>query len=88
MYNDQSVISTGALKGNGMTESSNRTKVAAFLAILIVSAATMVLLFWRFPVATTLVTLGVFVLLGVSARLARAIEFVDTADIEHGEAIH
>jgi hypothetical protein len=69
-----------------MTESSsNRTNVAAFLAILVVSAATMVLLFWRFPLTTALITLGVFVLLGVSARLARAIEFVDVADLERGE---
>jgi hypothetical protein len=70
-----------------MTESSsNRTNVAAFLAILVVSAATMVVLFWRFPVTTALITLGVFVLLGVSARLARAIEISDVADIEQGEA--
>jgi hypothetical protein len=69
-----------------MTESSsNRTNVAAFLAILLVSAATMVVLFWRFPLTTALITLGVFVLLGVSARLARAIEFVDGADIDRGE---
>jgi hypothetical protein len=70
-----------------MTESSsNRTNVAAFLAILIVSAAIMVVLFWRFPVATAVITVGVFVLLGVSARLARAIEISDVADIEQGEA--
>ena len=69
-----------------MTESSSkRTNVAAFLAILAVSAATMIVLFWRFPVTTALITLGVFVLLGVSARLARAIEVVDVADIERGE---
>jgi hypothetical protein len=71
-----------------MTESSsNRTNVAAFLAILVVSAATMVVLFWRFPLTTALITIGVFVLLGVSARLARSIEIVD-ADIKQGEPIH
>jgi hypothetical protein len=71
-----------------MTESSsNRTNVAAFLAILLLSAATMVLLFWRFPLTTALITLGVFVLLGVSARLARAIEFSDAGDLERGEPI-
>jgi hypothetical protein len=71
-----------------MTESSsNRTNVAAFLAILVVSAATMVVLFWHFPMATAVVALGVFALLGVSAHLARAIESVDAADMERGEPI-
>jgi hypothetical protein len=37
-----------------------KTNVAAFLAVLVVSAATMVLLFWRFPADTAVVTLGVF----------------------------
>lgn len=70
-----------------MTESSSkRTNVAAFLAILVLSAATMLWLFWRFPLTTALVTLGVFAALGVSARLARAIEVVDVSDIEHREA--
>jgi membrane protein implicated in regulation of membrane protease activity len=71
-----------------MTESSSkRTNVAAFLAILLVSAATMVVLFWHFPVATAVVALAVFALLGVSARLARAIESADVADMERGEPI-
>jgi hypothetical protein len=71
-----------------MTESSsNRTNVAAFLAILIVSAATMVVLFWRFPLMTALITLAVLLLLGVSARLSRAIEFADVSDIEQSEPI-
>jgi len=71
-----------------MTESSsNKSNVAAFLAILVVSAATMVVLFWRFPLATAVITLAIFVLLGVSARLARAIEVVDVADIEQGDPI-
>jgi hypothetical protein len=70
----------------GMTESSSKkTNVAAFLAILVVSAATMVLLFWRFPLTTALITLAIFVALGISARLARAIEVIDVSDIEHGE---
>jgi hypothetical protein len=71
-----------------MTESSsNRTNVAAFLAILLVSAVTMVVLFWHFPLTTTVVALGVFALLGVSARLARAIESVDVADMDRGEPL-
>jgi hypothetical protein len=69
-----------------MTESSSKkTNVAAFLAILVVSAATMVLLFWRFPLTTALITLAIFVALGISARLARSIEVIDVSDIEHGE---
>jgi uncharacterized membrane protein len=72
-----------------MTESSsNRTNVAAFLATLVVSAVTMVVLFWRFPLITALITIGVFLLLGLAARLSRSIEFVDAADLEQREPIH
>jgi len=47
----------------------------------------MVVLFWHFPLTTTVVALGVFALLGVSARLARAIESVDVADMDRGEPL-
>jgi uncharacterized integral membrane protein len=68
-----------------MTESSSaRMGILAFLAILTVSAATMLWLFWRFPVPTAVVTLGVFVALGVSARLARSIE-VELQDLDRTE---
>jgi hypothetical protein len=48
--------------------------IVAFLAILTVSAGTMLWLFWRFPLTTAIVTLGVFAALAVLARLARSID--------------
>jgi CHASE2 domain-containing sensor protein len=46
----------------------------AFLIVLAVSAGTMLWLLWRFPLMTALITLGVFTVLGVLARLARSID--------------
>jgi membrane protein implicated in regulation of membrane protease activity len=58
-----------------MTASSSaRMGIVAFLAILTVSAGTMLWLFWRFPLTTAIVTLGVFAALAVLARLARSID--------------
>jgi len=54
-----------------MNAPSKRSKVAAFLAILVISAATMIVLFWLFPLTTAVVALGLFALLGLSARLAQ-----------------
>jgi hypothetical protein len=64
--------------------SSTRTSMVAFLAILALSAATMLWLFWRFPLTTSLVTIGVLAALGVSARLARSID-TDMSDLDRGE---
>jgi hypothetical protein len=56
-----------------MTCSSHtRTNVVALLAILGLSAATMLWLFWHFPVITAIVTVAILAALGVSARLARS----------------
>ena len=64
-----------------MTESSSvRVGVAAFVAILTVSAGTMLYLFWRFPLTTAIVTLGVLAALGVLARLARSIDEMKDMD--------
>lgn len=64
-----------------MTESSSvRMSVVAFVAILIVSAGTMLYLFWRFPLTTAIVTLGVLAALGVLARLARSIDEMKDLD--------
>jgi hypothetical protein len=52
--------------------------------VLTVSSATMVALFWLFPLATAVVTLGLLVLLFLSARVARAIDATDISEIEHG----
>jgi CHASE2 domain-containing sensor protein len=67
-----------------VTESSkNRTSIAALLGILTLSAASMLWMFWRFPVITTLVTIGVFAVLGISARLARSVD-MDVPELDHG----
>ncbi|HEX3948845.1 MAG TPA: hypothetical protein VHW95_03225 [Steroidobacteraceae bacterium] len=68
-----------------MTESSSaRTGIVALLAILTVSAGTMLWLFWRFPLTTAVVTLGVLAALGVLARLARSID-VELQDMDRTE---
>ena len=64
--------------------SSARMGIVAFLAILTVSAGTMLWLFWRFPLMTAIVTLAVFAALVVLARLARSIE-VDMQDLDRTE---
>ncbi|HTB90208.1 MAG TPA: hypothetical protein VK743_19750 [Steroidobacteraceae bacterium] len=64
--------------------SSARMGIVAFLAILTVSAGTMLWLFWRYPLMTAIVTLGVFAALVVLARLARSIE-VDMQDLDRTE---
>jgi hypothetical protein len=64
--------------------SSARMGIVAFLAILTVSAGTMLWLFWRFPLMTAIVTLGVFAALVVLARLARSID-VDLKDLDRTE---
>jgi CHASE2 domain-containing sensor protein len=54
-----------------MTDATrSRSKIAALLAILALSAGTMVWLFWHFPVITAVATLAILTALGVSARLA------------------
>jgi membrane protein implicated in regulation of membrane protease activity len=63
-----------------MTASSSRIGVIAFIAVLTVSAGTMLYLFWRFPLTTAVVTLGVLAALGVLARLARSIEEMKDMD--------
>ena len=63
---------------------SARMGTVAFLAILTVSAGTMLWLFWRFPLMTAIITLGVFTALVVLARLARSID-VDLQDLDRTE---
>jgi CHASE2 domain-containing sensor protein len=65
-----------------MTDSSSsRMNIVAFLVIVTLSAGTMLWLFWRFPLMTAVVTLGVFAVLGILARLARSID-VDLQDLD------
>jgi len=68
-----------------MTDSSRRrTNIAALLAILALSSATMVWLFWHFPVITAVVTVAVLAGLGISARLARAVDGSELHGGNHG----
>jgi len=69
-----------------MTDSSKaRANIVVFLAVLTLSALTMVWLFWHHPVKTAIATIAVLAALGVSARLARAIEAESASDLEHSE---
>jgi Flp pilus assembly protein TadB len=68
-----------------MTDVSHvRTNVAALLAILALSAATMVWLFWHFPLITTAATVAILLGLGVCARLARLTDS-DMTDLKRTE---
>ncbi len=69
--------------GAEMNASSNKSKIAAFLAVLATSAAIMIALFWLFPLPTAIVTVALFAVLGVSARLARSIDVADISDLDH-----
>jgi hypothetical protein len=65
-----------------------RANTAIFLAILALSALTMIWLFWHHPIKTLIGTVAVLAALGVSARLARAIDVEAAAtanDLDHGE---
>jgi hypothetical protein len=64
-----------------------RANIAMFLAVLALSAVTMIWLFWHYPVKTLIGTIAILVALGVSARLARAIdtEAGKSSDLDHGK---
>jgi uncharacterized membrane protein YqjE len=49
------------------------------LLILMLSAATMLWLFWHYPLGTAIATIVVLAVLGISARLAGSIEPADGA---------
>jgi hypothetical protein len=49
-----------------------QTYTAVFLAIVVLSSATMLWLFWRFPLRASLGTLGVLFLFGIAAHLSRS----------------
>jgi hypothetical protein len=54
------------------------------IAILTVSSASMLWLFWKYPLATAGVTLAVLAVLGILAALARSIE-VEIPDLDEGK---
>ena len=64
-----------------------RANIAIFLAVLALSALTMVWLFWHYPIKTLIGTIAVLAALGISARLARAIEVeaATASDLDHSE---
>jgi uncharacterized membrane protein YqjE len=68
-----------------MTHTSSRANVLAFIAILALSALTMVWLFWHHPVKTSIATIAVLAALGVSARLARSIDTDGSSELDHGK---
>ena len=63
-----------------MDASSSRIGVVAFIAVLTLSAGTMLYLFWRFPLITAVVTLGILAALGMLARLARCTDEMTDMD--------
>jgi hypothetical protein len=69
-----------------MTHSSHpRANLLVFLAVLALSALTMVWLFWRHPLKTLIFTIVVLAALGVSARLARAIDTESSSELGQGK---
>ena len=63
-----------------------RVNTVIFLIIAALSAGTMVWLFWHHPIKTVIGTIAVLAALGISARLARAIEAEATAsDLDRSE---
>ena len=62
-----------------------RANYAILLAVLTLSGVTMVWLFWHHPIKTLIGTVAVLIALGMSARLARAIEAeaATASELEH-----
>jgi hypothetical protein len=59
-----------------------RTNIALLMAILALSASTMVWLFWHYPVITALVTVAILAALGVSARLAGSMDGAEMSELQ------
>jgi membrane protein implicated in regulation of membrane protease activity len=64
-----------------------RANVVGFLAVLALSAVTMVWLFWHYPLKTIIASVAVLAALGISGRLARSIETETAPDLDQGEHI-
>lgn len=64
-----------------------RANYAILLAVLTLSGVTMIWLFWHHPIKTLIGAVAVLMALGVSARLARAIEAeaASASDLDHRE---
>jgi hypothetical protein len=67
--------------GAGMTSSAHaRTNILGLIAIVVLSSATMLWLFWHFPVGTSIGTIVVLSAFAVLARLARLIDTDSMSD--------
>ena len=64
-----------------------RANYVILLAVLSLSGVTMIWLFWHHPIKTLIGTVAVLIALGVSARLARALEAeaASASDLDHSE---
>lgn len=66
-----------------MSDSTNkRTNALGFVAVLMLSAATMLWLFWHHPVTTSIVTIVVLAAFAICARLAQMVE-TDMSDMKN-----
>jgi len=66
-----------------MTNSAQkRTNIVGFLAVLMLSAATMLWLLWHHPVTTLIVTVVVLAAFAIAARLAQMVD-TDMSDMKH-----
>lgn len=65
--------------------SQSRAKVLVFLATLALSALTMIWLFWRYPLSTSIAAVAILAALFGSARLARSVEPDSGAAMNEGE---
>ena len=66
------------------TSAHTRTNICGLIAIIVLSSATMLWLFWRFPVGTGIATILVLSAFGVSARLARLIDTDSRSELDRG----
>ena len=55
----------------------------SLFTIVVVSSATMLWLFWHYPVGTGIATLAVLMAFAVLIRLTRAIDTDSLSDLEH-----
>lgn len=71
-----------------MTDSAHlRTNVVGFLAVITLSSATMLWLFWHHPVKTAIVTIVVLAAFALSARLAQMVD-TDMSEREQRNRAH
>jgi len=88
LLNEYKVVDEDWLRsGAGMkTSTQARTSLLGLLTILVLSSATMLWMFWHYPVATGIATLIILSALGISARLARWIDTDGLSDFKHTKA--